>query len=404
METENVNERIAYYGKEGLKIKKNVTKTGYYSGIGYHKSSDEFMNIEKVPYHSTPYQYTEEDLLPLQDREREQITKVIIPEKSYCESTILLRNLPNLAKVIFPEDAQEIRGIEIQNCENLKEISLPKEVKLLGGKNQNGKICQYAKHLRKFTLNEGIERIPDHAFEYCTQLEVQIPASVRYIGYGAFSGCANKHLLIPKNVSKIQYSAFQKMPNLQSVTIEGKIEDFSQFEDNAFFGCEQLKKATINGKEIDLEYLAGTSVMSLGPTEVKNGITTGLYQTLNGKTLFIANAKGVSVCTYRYQEEHQKQLVIQAIIQKLIVKYAVEGLIPPIKKIKPEDVFLSGINLSNQELYCIEGAMENPFSCMEKRFYPDVQGFIPKYVCEKCKEKYPKIFADCYSRIGLPIN
>ena len=79
--------------------------------------------------------------------------------------------------------------------------------------------------IKKIIIEDGVTRIGDHAFEYCSDLtSITIPNSVTSIGDWAFSGCSGlTSVTIPNSVTSIGYAAFSGCSGLTSVTIPNSV-------------------------------------------------------------------------------------------------------------------------------------------------------------------------------------
>ena len=93
------------------------------------------------------------------------------------------------------------------------------------------------------SLSEGLERIGDYAFEYCTTSAFNIPSSVTEIGEGAFSGCGHiTDIVIPEGVKAIKNDTFRSCGHLTSVTLPNSVESIG---DGAFLYCQALQSIEI---------------------------------------------------------------------------------------------------------------------------------------------------------------
>lgn len=109
--------------------------------------------------------------------------------------------------------------------------------------------CAFAgSNITSIVLPEGLERIPDRAFEYCSELKsVTLPSTLKGIGDGAFQECKKlESITFPKSLKEIGYKAFNSCENLKEVNIpDGVKYDFpGEFgygtNTNAFRKCTSL--------------------------------------------------------------------------------------------------------------------------------------------------------------------
>ena len=112
-------------------------------------------------------------------------------------------------------------------------------------------------------MQEGVESIPDYAFNWCSSLveatlpdgltgignyafngcaslkQISIPGTVIGIGAGAFSGCSGlARLTLGDGIRNIGSDAFYECTGLAQVRIPGSVETVG---DNSFYGCSNLK-------------------------------------------------------------------------------------------------------------------------------------------------------------------
>lgn len=94
--------------------------------------------------------------------------------------------------------------------------------------------------LRRVTVAEGTEKIPQRAFYSCKYLtEIVLPESLEEIGVRAFYACRSLgEISIPNNAKTICDDAFFGCDNLARLTLGDSLETIGM---QAFFGCESLE-------------------------------------------------------------------------------------------------------------------------------------------------------------------
>lgn len=74
-------------------------------------------------------------------------------------------------------------------------------------------------------IEEGVEIIGDRAFYRCSALkQIDIPNSVKRIGWSAFSESGLQEIVIPENVEVIENEAFRFCEDLERVQIQGELK------------------------------------------------------------------------------------------------------------------------------------------------------------------------------------
>ncbi len=135
-------------------------------------------------------------------------------------------NCEMLASVKLSDTLEYIGDYAFSSCEKLKSIQFPSSLSHLG------------RNAFSFTgisaaaLPEGMEEVPDRAFEYCTQLsKVTLPKSLKSIGEEAFRACrALNSISLPENLETIGAKCFQES-GLKKITIPASVRSIG---DNCF--------------------------------------------------------------------------------------------------------------------------------------------------------------------------
>ena len=98
--------------------------------------------------------------------------------------------------------------------------------------------------IRKIVLPDGIKRIGEKAFAFCSKLEsINIPDSVDYIGTTAFSHCTMlEDIFIPDSVRKMGWGAFFYCDSLQSVRLSESMDEIPM---QMFEFCRALRRITL---------------------------------------------------------------------------------------------------------------------------------------------------------------
>lgn len=99
--------------------------------------------------------------------------------------------------------------------------------------------------VKEIVIENGITRIGDYAFDYCTEVEsITIPDSVTSIGTFAFNKCSKlESITIPDSVISIDSMAFGECRNLKTITIPDSVTSLGE---NAFFYCTNLTSVKLS--------------------------------------------------------------------------------------------------------------------------------------------------------------
>lgn len=212
-----------------------------------------------------------------------------------------LINKKTLKSIVIGENITEISDWLFVNCDKLESVVIPQNVNKIGAH-----AFSYCKKLKSISLPSGLETIGVAAFKGCISLECfKIPDSVKEIAPDAFEevneisfsdsivaagapwgACATngqspvvqfskdlKTLIkypaafteadytVPEKVNTIADFAFKNAVNLKSVVIPAGVKRIGK---NTFYGCSNLEKITILGKDVSLSDNAfGTQIKCL---------------------------------------------------------------------------------------------------------------------------------------------
>lgn len=106
----------------------------------------------------------------------------------------------------------------------------------------------------------SVRKIADVAFVGCKFNAVQLPSTLKEIGYGAFSECPSlQQIIIPESVEKIGYSCFQRCVKLNQVKLPSQLK---KIEKETFWYCESLQEIDLPNSITAIEdgAFVGTSI------------------------------------------------------------------------------------------------------------------------------------------------
>lgn len=117
----------------------------------------------------------------------------------------------------------------------------------------------YARNIKKISLPEGLTRIGNCAFSYCTGLEeISIPQSVEVIGNLAFAGCWSlTQVSLPKNISSIGEATFIDCVSLVSIDLDSENRSYRTIDGVLFSLYEGVLWAIMQypGGKTDTKYI-----------------------------------------------------------------------------------------------------------------------------------------------------
>ena len=113
---------------------------------------------------------------------------------------------------------------------NILKVEMPNTVKELGygafSEISNG---FYFSSLERVELSKSLSKIEDYAFSVCENLKyIEIPENVTEIGADAFSGCEKLNIEIPDNITKIGSGAFSRCHAIESITIPKSVKTIDE--------------------------------------------------------------------------------------------------------------------------------------------------------------------------------
>lgn len=161
----------------------------------------------------------------------------------------------SLTAITIPEGVTSIEYGAFKGCRSLERVTINCA--------NIGNWFSEMSSIKKIVLGKGVTRIETYAFRNCSGLAtINIPESVKSIGYGAFYGCHRlecatinctkvynwfegnrsiKEIILGESVTSIEYRAFYECSNLTSINIP---EGVTSIGGCAFLNCSSL--TTIN--------------------------------------------------------------------------------------------------------------------------------------------------------------
>ena len=143
-------------------------------------------------------------------------------------------NHEELKSVVIPDTVVEIRNQAFFNCWNLDNVVMSKNIEVIG---------EYAfSSLGEIELPNTLKELGYGAFSDCKFVKISIPANLEKVAEYSFGSTMITEVIVPSNVKIIEKSAFKYCEQLRNVVIEEGVE---VIEEDAFSKCDILESVTI---------------------------------------------------------------------------------------------------------------------------------------------------------------
>ena len=166
------------------------------------------------------------------------------------EEGILKRYSGTDHEVQIPDGVTEIGDGAFKGLAWLIKVSMPASVKRIGAHAFKG-----CRKLKEVVLSENLEEIGDYAFHRCHDLEELIfPASMTNVGSHACLYCDSLRKVVMEGPTHLKTAMFSHNLSLQEVELNKDV-DYSNFNDEVFEGCVNLKKIILSGEAYEVSNL-----------------------------------------------------------------------------------------------------------------------------------------------------
>lgn len=144
-------------------------------------------------------------------------------------------------------------------------------VEVSGG--HSGKSCIKIPESVSYNGNDyAVIAIREKAFYFYTNLKtIDIPCSVKSIGYEAFSASGLESISFPKSITSIRSGTFYDCKSLTSVEIPSSVTTIME---NAFHGCEQLTSIELPNSITFIDRGAFSECYNLASVKLPNAVTS----------------------------------------------------------------------------------------------------------------------------------
>ena len=174
-----------------------------------------------------------------------------------------------LQSVRLPDSISAMGSSVFRNCTQLSSINFPKNWATAGSGSSYALFAGTA--VKNIVVPEGVTRIPDNAFSYCSMLEsVTLPSTLIEIGGSAFVGCSGlREIELPDGLKTIRSSAFSGCNQLMEIEFPEALETI---DSNAFSGCTGLTEISISANMKSIGNSAFSGIPALKTIRLAEGI------------------------------------------------------------------------------------------------------------------------------------
>ncbi|MBQ5591881.1 MAG: leucine-rich repeat protein [Clostridia bacterium] len=183
------------------------------------------------------------------------LESVLIPDKVSCVKSYTFYNCTNLNTVVIGDGVNYIENYAFYNCSNLRELTMPvsatiayssyfdnsdtpfyhcyniEKITLTKGdgtypdyNSYHSGTPWYISNCSEIIIEDGVTAIGDYMFYNNSNLTIDLPNSIEYIGEHAFSYCYNlTSISLPESVKVIGDYAFYGSNQLEDITVSSEI-------------------------------------------------------------------------------------------------------------------------------------------------------------------------------------
>lgn len=214
------------------------------------------------------------------------IVKIVIPDGVTTLNTNSIWNCSELTTVILPETLSYVSTNSIGNCEKLRYTVTKDSCKYLGSANNDYFMLVNVSDTSavEISIHPNTQVINSNAFNLCRKLtSVELPESVRYIGFFAFRNCDSlESIVIPEGVRRIENFVFFDCDNLKNVSFPSTVSNMGY----GFFGnCPAVETVTVHADNPNF-FSAGNCIISMPSGVVKSGCVSSVLPN-DGRVLHI---------------------------------------------------------------------------------------------------------------------
>ena len=216
-----------------------------------------------------------------------KLTSLTIPDSVRCIGYEAFSGCTSLTQVTLPKELENLGMLAFANCTALKEITLPNSLKRIAF----GTFISCSS-LSRITLPNDLISIADEAFASCAVKEIQLPATLKTLGYCTFSGTGLTQITLPEGLTELRDlaladCALEELTVPASVTklgsgfVSGNSLRFVRFLGNA----PVFDQETFDSLNVTAYYPAGNKTWTEGMLQDYGGTVTWIPEGNPGVTL-----------------------------------------------------------------------------------------------------------------------
>lgn len=299
-------ESIKVTGKINAEDIETIRKISWFNKLRNVDLSETEIDNGEIP----EYAFFNEEQQYIEDKEYGVSLKTFIFPKNTTKIGDYAFYMAKLEKLTLPNELTSIGEGAFYSCSNIKTESplvIPKNIKKITSMSFYGCLG-----ITKIKLNEGLEKIEQHAFNACGIEEINFPSTLKSIGNASFGSCNFATLDLPNTVVEWGKNAFEKnqllkkisLPNnmteiplgflinaieLEKITIPNSVKTIGE---SAFQYCNKLKeiKLSDNLQVIKDDAFQGCMVTSLTLPENLKEIKKGAFYNIETLVDITCNA------------------------------------------------------------------------------------------------------------------
>ena len=198
-------------------------------------------------------------------------TDILIPEGVHTVGEGVFKGMSWILSISLPSSIRRIKDMAFKGCRQLKKISFP----------------------------DGLLEVGEYAFHKCHGLkELVFPKSMTHVGNCAFLYCDSLTKAVIEGPERMGKGVFSHNLKLQEIALNINLDD-SNFSDEVFEGCINLRKITLSGKLYEVDNLIGAMDSHNDYPRIIRSIAKSVYHSMQIEdgvlNKFSINLKNISL-------------------------------------------------------------------------------------------------------------